>query len=60
MSFDYERRTVWLDDLYEPIGVGAGWAMCQGHADRLTPPVGWTLLDRRAAERPLFADLEVA
>jgi len=51
---------VWLEDLSEPIVQGSGWAMCERHADRLTPPVGWTLHDRRGSERPLFADLEVA
>jgi len=60
MAFDYDARMVWLEDLSEPIVQGSGWAMCERHADRLTPPVGWTLHDRRGSERPLFADLEVA
>jgi len=60
MSFAYGDRTVWLDDLREPIVPGAGYAMCEDHAGRLTPPVGWTLVDRRRPVRPLFASLEVA
>jgi hypothetical protein len=60
MSFDYAARMVWLDDLFDPIEPGAGYAMCEQHAGRLTPPVGWTLVDRRQQDRPLFASLEVA
>jgi len=33
----------WVDD---PGGDG-GWSLCAGHADRLRPPNGWTLVDRR-------------
>ena len=60
MAFNYQARTVWLDDLTEPVVPGAGYAMCEEHAGRLTPPVGWTLIDRRRPSRPLFASLEVA
>ena len=60
MAFNYQARTVWLDDLTEPVIPGAGYAMCEEHAGRLTPPVGWTLIDRRRPARPLFASLEVA
>jgi hypothetical protein len=60
MSFVYRERTVWLDDLSAPVVPGAGYAMCEVHAERLTPPVGWTLVDRRAPVRPLFVALEVA
>jgi len=48
MSFNYDDRTVWLHDLTEPVSPG------------LTPPVGWTLIDRRQPIRPLFVSLEVA
>jgi hypothetical protein len=60
MSFDYEAGTVWLEDLTGPVSPGAQYAMCEIHAERLTPPVGWTLVDRRAPVRPLFVSLEVA
>jgi hypothetical protein len=57
MSYAYGDRQVWLEDLsahgYQ------GYAMCALHADRLTPPLGWTLTDRRTVVR-LFAPLEVA
>jgi len=60
MAFAYQARLIWLEELTEPVIPGAGYAMCQAHADRLTPPVGWTLLDRRRPARPLFVSLEVA
>lgn len=60
MSFAYDDRLLWLDDLADPIMPGAGYPMCEEHAGRLTPPVGWTLVDRRTAVRPLFVSLEVA
>jgi len=60
MAFAYEARLVWLEDLEGAVVPRAGYAFCSGHADRLTAPVGWTLLDRRGPERRLFASLEVA
>ncbi len=60
MAFDYSSRTVWLEDLIESTELSGGYAMCEFHAGRLTPPVGWTLVDRREPDRPLFASLEVA
>jgi hypothetical protein len=60
MAFAYEARLIWLDDLTVPVIPGAGYAMCSSHADRLTPPVGWKLLDRRGPARQLFTSLEVA
>jgi hypothetical protein len=60
MSFHYQGRTLWLDDIVEPVVPGRGYAMCEHHAGRMTPPVGWTLVDRRRTIRPLFASLEVA
>ena len=60
MTFAYDARLVWLDDLTGPVTPGLAYAMCAAHADRFTAPVGWSLLDRRRADRPLFAALEVA
>jgi hypothetical protein len=60
MSFAYVDRAVWLDDFVEPVVPGSAYPMCEKHAGRLTPPVGWTLVDRRTAARPLFVSLEVA
>lgn len=59
MSYDYGERAIWLDDIQEGMPPGAGYLMCGQHSDRMTPPLGWTLTDRRTAAR-LFAPLEVA
>lgn len=58
MTFDYGNRLVWLDDLVEP-RERYGYRLCADHADRLTPPHGWTLTDRRTVTR-LFAPVNVA
>lgn len=58
MSFDYPNSSVWLDDLAEHMDRD-GYRLCADHADRLTPPQGWTLTDRRTVTR-LFAPVNVA
>lgn len=60
MAFHYPGKTLWLDDITEPVIPGRGYALCEAHAGRMTPPVGWTLIDRRRTVRPLFVSLEVA
>lgn len=57
MIYSYADRLIWLDDLADSDAVG--YRMCGVHADRLSPPLGWTLMDRRTVRR-LFAPLEVA
>lgn len=54
MSFDYDERSVWLADLDDRPDEGIGYSLCTRHADRMTPPLGWTLTDRRNVTR-LFA-----
>ena len=56
MTFDYDERSVWLFELDSP-GDHPGYALCTSHADRLTPPLGWTLTDRRNVTK-LFATRE--
>jgi hypothetical protein len=51
-AFDARESLVWLDPIDTP-GRGAG-LLCLQHADRLSPPRGWTLLDRRGAESRLW------
>lgn len=51
MSFNYEERTVSLVEFDVPPDLGAGYAFCTRHADRLSPPMGWTLTDRRNVTR---------
>lgn len=58
MSFSYADGLVWLDDLLDAVEPH-GYAFCADHADRMTPPMGWTLSDRRSVTR-LFAPVHVA
>jgi hypothetical protein len=51
-GFDARECLVWLDPL-GPGGRGAG-LLCGAHADRMSPPRGWNLLDRRSAEARLW------
>lgn len=59
MSYNYGDCAVWLDDLTTAVIPGAGYPVCARHADRLTPPLGWTLTDRRRTVR-LFAPAGVS
>jgi hypothetical protein len=51
-AFDARECLVWLDPI-GPGGRGAG-VLCTTHADRMSPPFGWNLLDRRGAESRLW------
>ncbi len=59
MAFDYAGAEVWIEDLDSAPDPGRGYILCGPCADRMTPPLGWRLSDRRNATR-LFAPLEVA
>jgi len=52
VAFEARECLVWLDPITAP-GRGAA-LLCESHADRLSPPRGWNLLDRRAAESRLW------
>ncbi len=58
MTFSYPDSAVWLSDIVDVIEP-YGYALCADHADRMTPPHGWTLTDLRTVTR-LFAPLSVA
>lgn len=58
MSFSYQGKSVWLDDIMEVVQT-FGYILCADHADRMIPPQGWTLSDRRTVTR-LFAPVNVA
>ena len=51
-AFDARECLVWLDPLGSD-GRGAG-VLCDRHADRMSPPRGWNLLDRRDVESRLW------
>lgn len=60
MTFDYDGRSVWLEEIDgDQEELGRTYPLCSSHADRLTPPMGWTLTDRRNVTR-LFAPLPAA
>ena len=59
MTFDYDTRAVWLLEFDVEPERGRGYAFCTTHADRMTPPLGWTLTDRRNVTR-LFATRDEA
>ena len=58
MTFSYQDSAVWLDDIVKGVE-DHGYPLCADHSDRMTPPQGWTLTDRRTVTR-LFAPLSVA
>lgn len=60
MAFQYGDRQIWLDDLAETGDLAGIYPMCESHANRMSPPVGWTLTDLRRPVRPLFVSREVA
>ncbi len=47
MGFAYAERKVWIEDHSAPTPYG-WYPLCEGHADRLTPPSGWVLDDTRS------------
>ena len=50
-TYEYRSSTVWLDDL-APEDHPSTYDLCIAHANRLTPPQGWTLADRRRSAQP--------
>jgi hypothetical protein len=56
LRFDYRSRQVWLQAL-DAESDPAAHDLCDRHADRTEPPVGWELDDRRPPVRavpPLY------
>lgn len=51
-SYQYATSTVWLDDL-APDAHPAVYDVCRRHADHLTAPRGWQLVDNRHRDVPL-------
>jgi hypothetical protein len=49
VSLSYEQREVVVLDLL-PERDPHLLDLCREHVDRMTPPVGWTIADRRAPE----------
>lgn len=56
LRFDYRTRQVWLGRLADEVDP-TDHDLCDRHADRTTPPVGWELDDQRPPVRavaPLY------
>ena len=49
ISYDAAACQVWVDSLDR---VGSGQLLCEQHRARLTPPRGWTVVDRREGIEP--------
>lgn len=47
MAIDYRNSRVWLWDINASVSHEVLSALCRQHADRLAPPLKWTLFDRR-------------
>ncbi len=62
MTFQYSESRIELFELPDDGDGYGGYAMCARHTDRMTPPVGWNLVDSRATMLTLFAvaDIEPA
>lgn len=51
VSFDATQCQLWLDTLTD--ASGGAQPLCEEHAMRITPPRGWVIVDRRAAQSSL-------
>lgn len=58
MTFEYATSSIALLDLTDVTDRYGGYAMCERHAGRLTPPVGWQLRDHREVAMTLFSLIE--
>jgi len=47
LSYDYANATVWIEPLHA-VGHPMNHDLCERHAERLSVPRGWTLVDGRA------------
>jgi hypothetical protein len=54
LTYAYDRREAWLVDSGGSVDPGTRYPLCTKHADRVTPPQGWVLHDRRS-QPTLFA-----
>jgi hypothetical protein len=55
MTYEYAASSIWLVDLPSGSDGHGGYAMCERHAGRLRPPVGWRLHDDREIALTLFS-----
>ena len=55
MTYDYSRRTAWVDDLSEILSP-AGYDLCPAHAEAFAVTQGWTRSERRTVAGRRVAD----
>ncbi len=60
MSYDYEGREVWLDDIGALLHDPVTYPLCERHADRVSAPQGWVITDLRRPVLELFSSRDVA
>lgn len=60
MTFEYPASRIELFELPDGGDGYGGYAMCGRHADRMTPPIGWDLIDSRATMLTLFPVADIA
>ena len=60
MTFQYPASHVELFELPDDSDGYGGYALCDRHAERMSPPVGWDLVDYRTAMLTLFPVADVA
>lgn len=60
LTYDHGAAEAYLADARGDEQVHEGIALCESHAGRFRPPVGWQLLDRRHRDISLFALREVS
>lgn len=59
LTYDHGAAEAYLTDARGDEAMYEGIALCETHAGRFSPPVGWALVDRRHRDITLFALREV-
>lgn len=60
MTFEYPASRIELFELPDSGDAHGGYAMCDLHAGRMSPPVGWEMIDSRATMLTLFPVADIA
>ena len=60
LTYDHGAAEAYLADARGDEASYEGIALCETHAGRFSPPVGWSLVDRRHRDITLFSLREVS
>jgi hypothetical protein len=55
LTYDHAGACAFLDDARGDEPTYQGLRLCEHHAGRFSPPLGWSLVDRRTVTPALFA-----